>query len=149
MTPDEFKARALEHLDNCDEADKEQWATRQPDADWFADAHQRWVHARKAFPGMDWEEFCDLDTKRKRKGQRGRPKRPMAARADEPLWRAARDADRIKELWASMNPKNPRPSPPIHPHEIAADRHSVRRQLLDEAVNRPNDRRGDRTTADK
>ena len=115
MTPSEFKARALEHLDHCDEADKEQWATEQPDADWFADAHERWTHARRAFPGMGWEEFCELDVKRNRQGKRGRPKRSATERADEPLWRAARDADRIKELWATINPMKPRPSPPVQP----------------------------------
>ncbi|BDI61811.1 hypothetical protein [Qipengyuania nanhaisediminis] len=149
MTAEEFKLLAFEHLDRCDEADREDWAREQPDADWFADAHSRWLQARQAFPGMDWQEFCEFDVKRKRKGKRGRPKRSVSARADEPVWRAARDADRIKQLWAALHPERPRPNPPVHPHQLAAERHGVIRQTLDDNINRPDDRRIDRKTADK
>lgn len=138
MTPDQFKALAFTHLDKCDEADREAWATEQPDTDWFATAHARWLHARAAFPGMSWEEFCALDAARNRKGKRGRPER---AQIDDKLWRAARDADRVKALWKMLRPGTPRPRPPIHPHDIAAERHNVTRQSLDDRANRPKARR--------
>lgn len=138
MTPDQFKALALTHLDKCDEADREAWATEQPDADWLAAAHARWLHARAAFPGMSWEEFCALDAARNRKGKRGRPAR---LQSDDKLWRAARDADRVKALWKMLRPETPRPRPPIHPHDIAADRHNVSRQSIDERANRTKARR--------
>ena len=145
MTPDEFKRRALAHLDQCDEADMETWATEQPDADWFADLYTRWGHARAAFPGMGWEEFGKLDAARSRKGKRGRPQRP---RTDDKLWLAARDADRIKALWKLLHPGSPRPRPPIHPHDLAAERHGVSRQSLDDRAGRPKERRP-KTTARK
>lgn len=96
MTPDEFKRRAFAHLDQCDEADREAWATEQPDADWFADAYARWGHVRAAFPGMTWEEFGDVDYERQKPKKRGRRKQGLAARGGKPLALAARDADRIK-----------------------------------------------------
>ena len=138
MTADEFKALALAHLDQCDEADRETWAKEQPDGDWFAESHSRWIHARQAFPGMDWEEFCKLDTARKRKGARGRPR---GQDTGDKLWLAARDADRIKALWSKLHPARPRPRPPLHPHDLAAQRHGVSRQSLDDRANRPKVRR--------
>lgn len=146
MSPDEFKALALAHLDKCDEADREEWATEQPDADWFADAHERWGHARAAFSGMGWEEFCQLDAARNRKGRRGRPRH---SRAHDKLWLAACDAARIKALWKRLHPSTPRPRPPIHPHDLAAARHGVSRQSLDDRAGRPKARRPDRNTARK
>ena len=149
MTPNEFKERALDHLDRCGEADKERWATEQPDADWFADAHERWTHARRAFPGMSWEEFCGLDMKRKRAGTKQRPEMSVRARAEEPGWQAVRDAERIKDLWRRLHPKAPRPNPPAHPHQIAADRHGVPRDLVDDRIKRPLGRRIDKIAAQK
>ena len=149
MTADEFRALALAYLDRCDEADDEQWLKEQPDADWFADAHARWLHAREAFPGMSWEEFGELEAKRNRKGTRQRPKMSSRARADEAGWRAVRDADRIKAFWATLKPERPRPNPPMHPHQIAADRHGVTRQLVDDRAKRPDSRRVDKIAARK
>lgn len=138
MTPEAFKALVFTHLDQCDEADRESWASQQPDADWFADAYIRWGHARAAFPGMEWEEFCDVDAARNRKGKRGRP---VQSRAGDKLWRAVVDAGRIKALWKRLNPTGSRPRPPIHPHELAAERHGVSRQSLDDRASRPKERR--------
>lgn len=149
MTGDEFRALALAHLDQCDEADREGWAVAQPDADWFADAHARWLHAREAFPGMGWQEFGELEAERSRRGKKERPKRSVIARADEAGWKAVRDADRIKSFWAKLHPDKPRPNPPEHPHQIAADRHGVSRQLVDDRIKRPDTRRIDRIAARK
>ena len=148
MTPAEFKAGALAYLERCDEADIEKWAREQPDADWFVAAHARWLHAREAFPGMTWVEFGQQEAERNRRGQRGRPKRSDAERADEPLWRAARDADRIKDWWRSVNTGASLSRPPIHPHQIAAERHGVSRQALDDRIKRPTARRMDRNAAE-
>ncbi|MBW4330050.1 hypothetical protein KY084_04075 [Stakelama sp. CBK3Z-3] len=147
MTEDEFKAAAPAHLEQCDERDIEQWAREQPDAEWFAAAHVRWLHAREAFPGMTWEEFGQLEAKRSRQGQRGRPKRSVTTRAAEPLWKAAKDADRIKDWWRDNHTDTPRSRPPLHPHQIAAERHGVSRQVLDEQMKRSNERRMDRKAA--
>lgn len=100
MTPDEFKEMALVHLDRCDEADMEKWATEQPDADWFADLYTRWGHARAAFPGMSFEEFGKLDHVRQNPPKRGRPKQGLTTRSETPIALAARDADRIKAFAA-------------------------------------------------
>src|SRR5690606_21074948 len=116
--------------------------TEQPDADWFADLYIRWGHARAAFPGMGWEEFCEFDVARSRQGKPGRPQRP---RTDDKLWLAARDADRIKALWKRLHPVLPRPRPPIHPHDLAAERHGVSRQSLDDRAGRPKARRPENT----
>lgn len=147
MTPEEFTALALAHLDRLDEADREALATTQPTASLFIDLFTRWQFARKAFPGMAWEEFGELDAKRERRGKRQRPPRSVDERADEPLWRAARDADRIKRLWRERHPEQPRPRPPAHPHQIAAERHGVSRQSLDDRMKRPAARRLDRKAA--
>ncbi|WP_298813204.1 hypothetical protein [uncultured Sphingomonas sp.] len=149
MTADEFRALAIQHLDRCDEADMEALASEQPNADLFIDLFSRYQHARQAFPGMTWEEFSQIDAARERRGRRGRPNRASEERADEPLWRAARDADRLKSLWRSLNPATPRPRPPLHPHQIAAARHGVNRQALDDQMRRPTARRMDRITAQK
>ena len=143
MSPDEFRAVALAHLDQCDEAEMERLATTQPGADLLAELYTRWNHARAAFPGMGWGEFCAVDAARSRKGKPGRPRRP---RSNDKLWLAARDADRIKALWKRLNHAAPRPRPPIHPHDLAAERHGVSRQSLDDRVGRPKARRP-KTTA--
>jgi hypothetical protein len=148
MTDDEFNSLALQHLDQCDEADGERLARMQPTADIFIELWTRWQHARRAFPGMSWEEFGRIDAARNRAGARARPKRSVSERADEKLWKAARDADRIKSLWRSMHPTSPRPRPPKHPHEIAARRHGVARQSLDDQMRRGNARRMDRKAAE-
>ena len=82
-------------------------------------------------------------------GKRGSPGRPIAARAKDKNWLAARDADRIKDFWRELRPDRPRPSPPVHPHDIAAERHQISRQTLDDAVRRGKSRRLDRVAADK
>lgn len=62
-------------------------------------------------------------------------------------------ADRMrglfKQLWRTLHPTAPRPRWPVHPHQIAAERHGVNRQVLDEAIKRPSNRRGDRIAARK
>lgn len=148
MTEEEFRSLANAHLDRRDEADEEAIARTQPTAEMFADLYRRWQASRIAFPGMSWEEFGAIDAARERKGRRGRPRRSVDERAGEPLWKAARDADRIKALWRTLCPSRPRPSPPIHPHDIAAERHGVSRQSLDDRIKRPNTRRMDRKAAE-
>ena len=145
MTPEQFKIAALAHLDRCDEADIETLAAEQPSADLFAKLYGRWLHARIAFPGMLWEEFCEVDAKRTRKGSPGRPEgQPF----DDKPWFAVRDAERIKSLWKQLHPVAPRPRPPIHPHDLAAERHGVLRQTVDDRANRPKSRKP-KTTAFK
>lgn len=142
MTPADFKARALAHLDQCDEAEMERWATDQPGAGMFADLYTRWGHARAAFPGMSWEEFCNIDRSRSRKGKQGRPR----GSRDDKLSRAALDADRIKAFWKAARTDNSRP--PVHPHDLAAERHGFdlqQRQALEDLIRRPRSRRPEST----
>ena len=138
MTPDQFKIAALAHLDRCDDAEAERFGTEQPGADLFAELHRRYQHARAAFPGMGWEEFNEIDGKRHRKGKPGQSKPPTA---DDKLWLAVRDAERIKSLWKQLHPVAPRRRPPIHPHDLAAERHGVLRQSVDDRAKRPISRR--------
>lgn len=149
MTGDEFEAMVLEMLDRLEDRDLEASLPGQNEHDWFLEIAARFSHAKAAFPGMTWDEFQVTGTKRARKGKKGSPGRSVSQRAKEKKWLAARDADRIKVLWQSLNPQNPGCTAPKHPHDIAAQRHGIDRQTVDDAVNRPNNRRLDRLTAHK
>lgn len=149
MTPEEWRSRAIAHLDQLQDAAVEKWAVEQPDTDLYVELMRRYHLATEAFPGMDWRTFSDLDAKFSRAGKKGRPARPTEARANHPNWRAARDAGILKTLWRALNPDKPSKRPPVHPHQIAADHHGIDRQRVDEAVNRPSSRRLDRLAAPK
>lgn len=137
MKPEEFTARALDHLERLDTKDVETAMTDVSNADLFIDLHSRWSYARLAFPGMSWEEFLELSCKRT--ASRGRPKVSAVAKADKPIVRAARDVKRIRDLWLTMKGK-PR-NIPADPIEIAARRHGVDEVALADLVRRPLDRR--------
>jgi hypothetical protein len=137
MNAEEFKVRALDHLDRLETADMEAAITDQRSVDLFTELHGRWNHARLAFPGMTWEEFSTLS--RKRTAGRGRPKVSELEKGDKPLIRAARDVSRIRELWREMAGK--RRDIPADPIEIAARRHGVDEVELGELVRRPLSRR--------
>lgn len=152
MTPDEFRVLALAHVEGIEEAELEsrmKQAMEGANVERFTDLLGKFHHAQAAFPGMMWEEFEAINRRRRAVQKRGRPPRAVDERADEPLWRAARDADLIKQLWRKLQPTSPLPRWPIHPHQIAAERHGVNRQVLDEAIKRPRNRRGDKIAAPK
>ncbi len=137
MKAREFTALALDHLERLETADMEAAITDQRNADLFTELHERWSHARLAFPGMTWDEF--LTVSRKRNSRRGRRKTGALSKADKPLVRAARDVTRIRDLWREMSGK--RRDIPAEPIEIAARRHGVDEAALGELVRRPLNRR--------
>ena len=144
MNRTEFKLHVLDRLERLDEAEMEATANERRNADRFTELYERWQHARRAFLGMGWEEFIAVDSRRNRSPRRGRPKADSKAKADTPIFRAARDVDRIKHLWREMNSGGSRMRPPVSPIEIAAERHKVDETALGELVRRPTSRRHDR-----
>lgn len=137
MNAAEFIRRALDHLERLDTADMEAAITDPSNVDRFIELHDRYQHARLAFPGMTWEEF--LAVGRTRTTGRGRPKVSELEKADKPMVRAARDVKRIRDLWREMSGK--RRDIPANAIEIAARRHGVDEAELGELVRRPLSRR--------
>lgn len=147
MTRSEFKALILGQLKLLDEREQEARAVDPATGSLFIGLFERWQHARAAFPGMGWEEFLLIDQRRKRPARRGRPKASPSAMADTPMFRAARDVDRIKALWRDMNSADSRARPPVPAVEIAAERHGVNEDALADLVRRPASRRHDRAAS--
>ena len=149
MTPEKFKAVVWARLDQLDDADLHAVMPGEKEANMFLGLVDRLANFRQAVADSraSWEEFMAFTLKRGRRGKRGAPGRPAAARAREKKWLAARDADRIKALWRELNKEGPPSRPPIHPHDLAAERHGLDRQTVDDAVRRPDERRIDRVAA--
>ncbi|WP_225206048.1 hypothetical protein [Novosphingobium huizhouense] len=150
MTADEWRAFAMFYLEHSDE-ERLIGKINDPSSD---EAHLdhlvRWNYAKKAWPGITQEQFYEIQELLLTEKKRGRPPRPVQDRAEQKIWRAARDAEILKALWKRRNPQNPCPKPPVHPHEIAGQRHGYSKQQVDEAMRRPNSRRLDRiATAQK
>ena len=137
MNAADFRSRALDHLERLDEMAMESTVNDQRNADMFTELYDRFQHARRAFPGMTWEEF--LAVSKKRTAARGRPKVSELAKADKAIVRAARDVTRIRDLWRKISGKHR--GIPADPIEIASRRHGVDEADLGELVRRPLDRR--------
>lgn len=116
---------------------------------------EQYGFAKLAFPGMSFDEFLDLyDSRTTPKKMRGGQQKNPSLKAGENVWRAARDADRLRGLWKKLHPGNRLPRKPILPEVIAAERNGV----LDNdgvvdvdavitAVRRPASRRWDKKRA--
>ena len=104
------------------------------------ESHRRLKHAQVAFPGMQFPEFVQLTRMRgSPKGKRG-PK-PITyydslITAGQPMFMAAYDFDRIREKWPDVDRGDA--------INIAAERHDVDADKLDELVRRTGSRRHDR-----
>jgi hypothetical protein len=150
MTADEWRALALFYLEHTDEDRLIGKLNDSSHGEAYLDQVVRWEYAKKALPGITEEQFHEIQELLYTEKRRGRPKRPIEDRAEQKIWRAARDAEILKALWKRRNPQLPCPKPPVHPHEIAGERHGYSKQQVDEAMRRPNSRRLDRiATAQK
>lgn len=137
---EQYRARALEALDQLDERQAEKVVTGQHSVDMLVDYASllaRFRHALAAFPGMTWDEFISLTASRERDGKRGRRKQNLEERASTPIARAARDVDRLNALWAASGALGDPPLPHI---ELAAKRQDITEDELGERVRRPKSR---------
>ena len=141
MTPKEWQEFAVAALDRLDDAELEGRVNDPAAVREFMTLVDRFSLAQGLWANLSLAEFQELDVQRHRRGKLGRPKRSSLARADEPLWKAVRDAERLKDLWRSVHPRMPRPRPPIHPHEIAAHRHGVSVQVVNDNARRSGNRK--------
>ena len=88
---------------------------------------ERYGFAKLAFPGISFDEFLDLyESRNAPKKVRGGQRRDPSLKAGEKVWRAVRDADRLRVLWKLSHPNGRLPRKPMLPEEIAAKRHDVR-----------------------
>jgi hypothetical protein len=147
MTADEWRAFALFYLEHSDEERLIRELNDPSHDEAYFDHVTRWRSAQKAFPGITEMQFYDIQEMLYTKKRRGRPKHAVEERAEQKIWRAARDAEILKALWKRRNPQKPCPKPPVHPHEIAGQRHGYTKQQVDEAMRRPISRRLDRLAA--
>lgn len=130
MSPEEWKERAIAHLDRI----KDYWyedMTGEVTVELF-NRQLRFRHARIAFPGITEVEYKQMLVAFERKGKRGRPEGIVLRK----FWIAADDARSLKELWYNLHPHMPRPRWPIHPNQIVAEHYRLNRGQVDVYVNR-------------
>jgi hypothetical protein len=139
MNAAEFKALALDRLDKLDDAELHASMPGDREADMFGEIVAKFRHACAAFPGLTWEEFTEISRCRNSVPRRGRPKTDPITKAKDRMGRAARDVQRIRDLWREMGGTSR--NIPANPIEIAADLHDVNEHDLGERVRRPLSRR--------
>ena len=152
MDEDEWEASANAHLDIRDDCDLDAHDAHCEPVEFYKELNERFEYARLAFPGMTVEQFIEIETARNQppKMRGGQPKDPHV-KAQEPKWRAAQDAGRLKEYWGSLHTGKRQTKPPLSPELIAATRHDVRGtngdvdpEIVITAIRRPKDRRWDK-----
>lgn len=162
MDEDQWEAMANSYLDQCDIEDECAIEVHEAQCeptffyqDLLEEMKEKYAHAKLAFPGIEFDEFLDLYEARNaaKKKPGGQPKN-SSVKASEPIWRAARDADRTRGYWNTLNPKQPRRRPPLLPEEIAAKRNGILDgdgepdvDAVITAVRRPASRRWDKKQA--
>ena len=139
MNAADFKALALDRLKQLDDAELHASMPSGPDADKFGEVVAQFRHARAAFPGRTWEEFTAISRRRSSPPRRGRPTIDPVTKASDPMTRASRDVQRIRDLWRELS--GSRRNIPADPIDNSAKRHGVSDVELSERVRRPLSRR--------
>lgn len=137
MTSEEWEKQATAYLDWVDEMWPEIFMLTSEFDVQFGNA-TRLRHAYLAAQGNDPDltlgEFKQRERVRTQAGTgAGRRKGSVT---EWRRWAAALDARLLKEKWKALNPDHPTKRPPVHPHEIVANKYGITRDDVDEYVRR-------------